>query len=161
MRTLAMNRRILGAALASLLIPVLASGGEPKRAGKVWTNDDFPQVETAANHPEPQAGPNQTAAAALAASEAREKAATTEARLKLLTTALNRQKTLEETTSLMKTKLEQETDEFRREVYDKILNDTVALSQANRKVIDSFLEEPKAAASKDREPKTVAQKDQP
>ncbi|MBI4460682.1 MAG: hypothetical protein HY648_11565 [Acidobacteria bacterium] len=114
---------------------------EPNK--RVWSNDDFPARESETAPGEPEQGPvvavaPEKAVASAADSSPEVEQAQREVAEEMLATARNRQKSYDDTIGLVEARLQTETSEFRKEVYQKILADTKNLKQINDQMLKRF-----------------------
>lgn len=158
------GRMILGVGLAAMVLAPFALSDGPRRARRIWTNDDFEPRQEA---PAPASGkaaaqrpdqpliqttdpaamvPIRVPAEGASAPAPEEAAVRAELAQELLRTARARQKAYTETMNITRARLDQETDAFRAEVYRKIQSDTEALIETNRRMIEELEKQAKPAA---------------
>lgn len=144
MKSRSIARIMLGAAVtaAVLLIPSVVHAGS--KAKRVWTDDDFASTKAQA-----EAAPTPKPVAAAPAEPAPEQVRR-QVQQEMVATARVRQKAFEQTINEIKAKLDAETDSFRREVYQRILNETMALNQNNQRLLERYAERSPASAQEKR-----------
>ncbi len=133
-----MNKTVFVGAVAMLMACMgVAQGETPKKARRVWTNDDLaPAASAPAEKSEQAAAP----VAKLQISENGEdyNRIRKEVNDELVSAARARDKTYEESLALVKKRLEAELDPFRVEVLKKIIANTEELRESNRRVLQQF-----------------------